>query len=607
MAVSERSIKTYVSQINQISPGAIFSSPKGYVLNREKIEGTLEDPSESLPQTSKDRVNHIISTIIKTGPQDSFELCDTLFISYSTLKAELRKVKRILAKHNLQLVIHQDLLSIAGIEKDKRQALSDILYEEAKGNFLHDSAITRMFDDLDVSFIRNLVLKILEEHHYFINDYSLTNVVMHICISIDRIRNGYISSSSTVLPKVVRLHEHQLCQRVVKAIEEHFGIEFVDAEVQELTLLLVSRSTNLDYQSINRQNLVDYIGHQCLNMVEQMIQDIAAFYYLDLNDPEFFIRFALHVHNLLIRYQSDTFSRNPLTESIKKSCPLLYNESVVLAGIIKEKTGMLINDDEIAYLAFHLGSTIEIQKDLTNKIKVTLFTPDFYDLSERLKNALQENFSDSLMVHDILSKQEQIAFSDGDLLITTIPLKQSYKMPYIVITPFLSTADRQLINNTVTNIQKQKRKTVFEKNLRHLLVPDLFKRINKVKDKEELIHQMVSRMVALNYVEPSFEAEILDRESISSTAFGSFAVPHAMRMNAKKTGMHLVLLDEAVPWQNYLVKMVLMLSFDRNERYIFNEVYEPLTMILAESECFNRLSKAKDYEEFITMMVGYLE
>ena len=76
-----------------------------------------------------------------------------------------------------------------------------------------------------------------------------------------------------------------------------------------MTLLIISRATTIDYKSINAANLEDFIGKECLNLVKELILDINSFYYIDLSEQEFLIRFALHIKNLLVRSKNNYFSK----------------------------------------------------------------------------------------------------------------------------------------------------------------------------------------------------------------------------------------------------------------------------------------------------------
>ena len=118
--MSPRSIKSYINEINETLPGTIASSRKGYLIDKEKAEELLEESKSVVPQTKDERINYIINTLIKRGLVNTYDFCDELFISYSTLKNDLVGVRRVLSDANLELVNSNDVLIINGLEKNKR-------------------------------------------------------------------------------------------------------------------------------------------------------------------------------------------------------------------------------------------------------------------------------------------------------------------------------------------------------------------------------------------------------------------------------------------------------------------------------------------------------
>lgn len=42
-------------------------------------------------------------------------------------------------------------------------------------------------------------MDVLNENHYFINDYSLLNLLLHIAIAINRVQNGCVYTEAPVL------------------------------------------------------------------------------------------------------------------------------------------------------------------------------------------------------------------------------------------------------------------------------------------------------------------------------------------------------------------------------------------------------------------------
>ena len=150
------------------------------------------------------------------------------------------------------------------------------------------------------------------------------------------------------------------------------------------------------------------------------------------------------------------------------------------------------------------------------------------------------------------------------------------------------------------------KKNEFEKHLKELLSPELFERKNNLDTHEKCINYMVKKLVKLDYVDTHFKDEVLEREKMSSTAFGNFAIPHAMKMHANKTGINILISENPISWNEHPVNLVIMMCFNKNERYIFNEIYDPITMILSEPENVKKILHATDYDDFIKIMVSLL-
>lgn len=611
MQVSIRSVKNYVKEINDAYPNTIVSSREGYRIDPEIAKDILNNDTTHIPQTSEERVTYIINELIHHNGSnkiiDMYDLCDEMYISLSTLKNELTKVKRKISKFDLKLLTKGTMIKVVGLEKNKRKLLSSILYDESNVNFINIQSLQNAFIDIDISKIKEIVLEIFTKYKYFINDYSLINLILHITIAIDRVRNNYINQEDISKRPTIRLHEYDIAQEMASRIEEEFHITFTSSEVYEMSLLIVSRATTLDYKSINANNIEEFIGKDCLELVNELIQGINRYYYINISEPEFMVRFALHIRNLIVRAQNNYFSKNPLTEGIKTACPLIYDASVILANELSEKTGIKVNDDEIAYIAFHLGSTLEEQKVLAEKISAILYCPNYYDINLKLVDNLRQYFANDLLITNILTDESEIdKISDTDLILTTIPLSKVTNIPILQINIFFNEKDRTNLSNKIKDLQNIKRKNEFEGYLKEMIIPDFFEKRKGFFDQESCIDYLVNKMRSKGYVDSTFKEEIMYRESVSSTAFGNFAIPHAMKMNAKKTGMNIVIIDEPLEWGIHQVNLIIMLSFNNNERYIFNEVFEPITMILSEPENIKKILSCENYDEFIQLMVSLL-
>ncbi|MGB7594377.1 MAG: BglG family transcription antiterminator [Erysipelotrichaceae bacterium] len=604
--ISVRTIKNYVSEINALEPGTILSSQSGYKIDKEKSDLYMKKTDSPISQGSQERVNHLITRLIKSKtPLDIYDVSDELFVSLSTVKSDLPKIRSRIAPFTLRLIHSSDSLQIEGLEKNKRKMLSALLYEESNESFMNVEAIQNAFSGIDIDFIKTMLLETFKEFHIFINDFSLISLILHIAIAVDRIRNDAGSVSSASDSNLHPAHAFQVASRLAHRLEDTFHILYKPNEIDDLALLIASCATTLDYRAISSANLEEVIGKETYELVNKLIQEVNAYYYINLNDSDFMTRFSLHIKNLLVRSRNNLYSKNPLTNNIKRSCPLLYETAVAMAKHIHEYTGISINDDEIAYIAFHLGGAIETQRNLEERVNCVLYCPTYYNTDLRLNDSLNRNFNEQINIVNIVTNENELKrIGNADLILSTIPLSlKAIKIPVLTINLFLSQKDINAIFQRIDAIKKDKKKIVFMSHLNKILNPKFFRRNLPFLNENEAIEYMCTVLVKEEYVTDTFIDEIKDRERMSSTAFNNLAIPHCMKMNAQKTGMFVIINEKPTQWGNNQVNLILMLSINRNDRKLFNEVFETLTMILTEPEAMKEVLNCTTYEEFIQTLV----
>jgi len=110
---------------------------------------------------------------------------------------------------------------------------------------------------------------------------------------------------------------------------------------------------------------------------------------------------------------------------------------------------------------------------------------------------------------------------------------------------------------------------------------------------------MSARLIELGYVNEGLEDDVLEREHLSSTAFGAVAVPHTMKPYANESSMSVLVPDEPVAWGDGTVSLVIMLAFSRGQRATFNELFDPLVSILIDPLNVRELAGIRDYQAFI--------
>ncbi len=299
--------------------------------------------------------------------------------------------------------------------------------------------------------------------------------------------------------------------------------------------------------------------------------------------------------------------QEPNGDTLKATCPLIYDDAVCCSSIIKEWTGITINDDEISYIAFHLGSTLETQKALASKLSAVIYCPTYYIMSNRLLQTISGRLDTELLIANVITEEADLdKITMPDLIISTVPINRALVTPFVQVQPFLMESDVTAIRQKIDEIRTSKKREKFTTYLRQIILPDFFERGEGFESREDAIHYLCEKFRQKDYVGEAFEEEVLEREEMSSTGFQNFAIPHSMRMRANKTGMYLYLCDSPTDWNDMPVSLIIMLCFNRDERYIFNEIFEPLTMILTEPNNLKKALSLNEYEEFIEFLSGCL-
>lgn len=602
--VSKRSIKSYIGEINQLHCGLILSSNKGYKVDTDQVNTFLTNDQKAIPQTQSERMAYILKKLVQTNqPLYIYDLSDALFISESTLRLDLKLIKEKLAKNNLELSWVKDHLGLRGKERDKRKLMSSILYEEANGSFIDINKIKRFYKELNVDYIRRVVVETFSAHHFFTNDFYLTNVVIHITIALDRMKLDFQFLNKTVNHYNTDNTVYVIAKEIASKLEPYFHVQYSEEEIADLAILISCNGTNVNFTQIEASDLEQIAGRDCINLVSEIASDLDKYYYINIADADFITRFTLHVKNLVMRLKNHHSAKNPLTNTIKRECPLIYDCAVHASHVIKEKTGYRISDDEIAYLAFHLGYAIELQRQSNVKISCTVLFPLYYNMNVQIINKLQQYFGDDISIHSIVTDESELNYAASDLIISSVQLHKIPEVPYVVITPFFIESDREKVSDKIFELKEQKKKNQFKLHLKSFLDERHFCHSTAKSEKEEVLRFICNIMNREGYTDEDFYAKIMEREAMSSTAFGQVALPHAIKMESRKTGMFIYLNPNGIKWDHSTVKIVLLITVSGEDRKIFRDVFDALATILTDDKNVNLLSSLSQFDDFINQLI----
>lgn len=605
--LSIRTIKSYITELNMNYPSLISSSNRGYVIDKVKANSLLQY-KDDIPQDYESRCIYIIKKTLleKQDYIDIFDLCEELFISYSTLKKDIYKMNTSFANFKITFSSENNKLHVGGSEQNKRKLISHVMSEEVSGNFLNLTLLQESFPDYDLDDACTLIKDICKQHHYYLNDFSCVNFILHVTIMVSRINHGNHIINNNELIQVTNKNDEKIAKELCLALEQVFNVSFNSSEILEIYILF---KNNANYINDENENVSLLVSDEIIQITKNIIKNVDEHFFINLDSDNFITPFMLHLKNLKNRLIKNNLLKNPMLDSIKISCPTIYDISTFIAYQLTLSFHENVNEDEIAFIALHVGTEIERQKKEETKVSCLLLCPEYLNITSTLHKKIMMDFGDQLTIQKSISFENEILGNNFDLLITTVPVLESTNYFTVLLPPFPMSYEKNKILDAIIRIENTKKSQILTNNLNFYFNEKLFYSMNEDISKSAVINELAERMINLGYVEENFKEEIWKRETASSTAFMNIAIPHPMKMSAYKTSIGVVISHKGIDWGNqHFVNVVFMIAFNKIDNKHFHALYESLVLLFNEPIVISEIKKCKNFNDFKDIVIkNYLK
>ncbi|EDN8202390.1 PRD domain-containing protein [Listeria monocytogenes] len=597
-----RTIRNNIYKINEVTPNLINSTKQGYQIN---LNIPFEFQSES---DVTERKSKLLLELIKNSTKgvDLFELADILYISEVTLKKDIQQLKNELKEADVKIVISKDRIKLIGKERAKRKYMISLLYEEGGYRESIKSRIQEMIEFVSIDKLQNIVKEVLAQESITTNQYSMMNIVLHYAISIVRIQQGntLIETQKTLIRKHSK--EYEISKKIAKILSEEYQIHFSEAETKQLGLLYVGLQ-NEQSANANHGELDQFVDKKIIDALKIVLANVEETYLIDLQNEQLFIKLAIHVQSLYYRSRYKAYTRNLSLLDIKTSYPVTFDIAVYISSLLQEKLAIDFNEDEISFIALHIGSFLESENRDYIRLEIGLLVDDYHDLRTNMLKKLRARFENEATIELIENEDYEENF---DIILTTNRDVALEKAGSIFIHPLLTTKDIKKITSRI-----QTKKKILENNIRgqqidRYIVRSLYS--NQIDPSEltpaKIREQMISKMEKQTFVTPEFKEKVEKREQMAPTSFPSgIAVPHSIKNDALQSGVSIMTLQEPIYWNDVKVKIIALVAISKKDATEFNDFFEKFVEIVSEPINTKRLSMVESFEEFIRKLKMMME
>ncbi|GAA2862511.1 BglG family transcription antiterminator [Microbacterium arabinogalactanolyticum] len=607
LGVTPRSIRSYVAALNARTAGAVDSGPAGYRAGAGAAAAAGTPDAQGTPRA---RLHRLIRTLVDEA--DGIDVYDTalaLHVSETTLENDLGRVRALLDGGRVALERDRDRVRLRGDEQALRRLLSRLAQDEMDAGPLRPEALQRALAPEAVPAaaigpFKSALVRELGDLGYYVNELAISDVLLHITIAAERVAAGRAlaerTDSASAAVRVVG-------SAIARLADQHFGVALGDGDREHLANLVLTRVVAPGEQPpADAARIVDA---EVVQAVRAEIEQAARDYQVDLVDEAFIVRLALHVQNLLHRAQESAWTRNPLTQSLKSSYPMIFDVAVSIASGLHDRLGVPLQEDEIAYIAMHVGGRLERSRAADTILTATIVCPGYRELQELLHSSVDRSLGRLIEVVRVdTSMDPDWSAIDTDLVLSTIPAAGTDER-VVRITPFLAETDIERVQQAAARIRRARRLSRLREELQRYFSADAF--LSPVPDagEETIIRMLGGMLTAGGLIGDDYISGTIERERMSSTAFtDALAVPHALQMTARRTAIAIGIADGSVAWGAGRVQVVALAAFSEDDRDAFQTVFEQLVEVFSERESVQRIvRRATGFDAFLDELVAVID
>jgi lichenan operon transcriptional antiterminator len=612
--VSSRTVRDDIKELDQtLAPhGATITSTrgKGYTLTihddpsfRQFLKSYVYEHYANDFSQPDQRINYLIERFLLADSHIKMdELMDDMHVSRSTIQSDLRQVKEQLKTYQLTLEHKPNYgMKLIGSEVKRRFALSQFIFDERdmRETMVWKKQLTDLthVTDQQIKALWSLLIDTTTRHHISLADIALNNLFIHIAIAYKRIKDGHeIDFLQHDLTDIQNEREYTVAKEIVRASEQILNISFPEAEVCYIAIHLLGTKI-VTQKNQSEDDLKQWLPAPIVSVTEQILQTIEEKLSLSIqHDRELILGLCLHLKPAMNRFKYGMNVRNPMLEDIKANYPLAFEAGIIASIVLEETLQVTIDENEVGYLALHIGAAIERQKLKDTPLACFIVCASGLGSAQLIKYKLQAMFGSKI---NILGTSEfykinHLPFEAIDLIISSVPIKQDLPVPVVEVNAILTEQD---LHQVETYLKTDHKDLMLYIDQRAIFLKQ------KAESKEDALNFLYKQLKAPLQLPNDYLIHVFEREKIAPTAYGNLiAIPHPITAQTKKTHVSIMTLDKPVEWGDKKVQFIILLNVGKDTKEDLQSLYGFITKLVENKKHIQRLIQIDTLPAFINQL-----
>lgn len=601
--VSDRTIRNDIAAINEFYADTMIESNirKGYRIQGEKVKRFIEETKKEIPETGEERRWLILKTLVEHNQVNIYQLADQMCISEFSLENDMNKIRKLLDNYQgLKVIRQSNMLQLSGGEREKRHLYEELISYKISGNLWNLNKVAENFMRFDLLKVKELLKDIFEEFHYQMNEVRIPTLLIHVGVILERnFACHFLKEDEEQQGKYGR-EEYEISRHFFEKIGARLSLQVREAEICDFAIYLEHGKRKGYCEEEQLQGLAS-------DLVQHIIVEIREHFDIDFSeDCEFRLGLEVHTVSLLKRHYANVEIDHTCLEEVKRKYPLIFEMGVWVCKIMEEHLNIIISENEISFIALHLGSAYE-RANLRRKYRCLLICPHNQTVKDLCIQKIVNRFQDRMEIVGCMSYFEEslIREKNLDLILTTQPVAHALDIETTEISMFFAHTDEAAVFQTLNRLDQIRYRNNFQFFILNLIREEFFTANMAVEEPEKIISDMCDKLYARGYVKENFKEGVLKRERLSPTSFfHGFAIPHNMsHQETSHSAISTAILKQPVQWGSYEVRFVLLLAITEENRNFLKIFFDWLDDIVSNPEKFARLLEVQDYQSFVNTLL----
>ncbi len=417
----------------------------------------------------EERRNLLIFELLQSSKIEKLIHYATMFkVSEATISHDLEIIDTWFHDANLEIMRKPGVgVVVVGEESNVRAALTSIINKNimenpkfSKINFYDsDLVLEEIFSNnqgimklMDQNILRRVVELLGNNlHELRLDNYaqsSYMGLIIHITIAISRmLMDESLAEHDGIRELIVDDSCFKKARKIALLLEEEFDCVLPEVEIAFISFHLQCAKKMVSAMIHSEEDVHQELINDMIDGFNDDIKDVLK------NDFVFMNGLLSHLKPTIVRLQNNCPIINPLLTELKQQYVMVFGLAKQAAMVLSEHLQLDINEDEIGYIAMHIGAALErhnqeVSMNILIKIGIVCASGIGVSalLEARLKKVLDKH------VRCIPLSAERIDYHELDLIVTTFNLEHP-TIPILVVSPLLTTKNVSDIQATIKQLR----------------------------------------------------------------------------------------------------------------------------------------------------------